>query len=395
MNASRTLYRKLGTILFIYSVILAVLYPLLSNSSFSFEYISSMTMILSFQLFLRNVFAVPYQQLLKSDKKVYLVSLIQAFFIVIDLGIFVVASIFLPNIHFLKLLSGLVYIIQPILLHKIVKNQYRLDSTIKADEVVLRNKWDGFAVNTAYFIHTSTDITILTVFTNLATVSIYTVHTIVTIGMRKILQAFSSAVSPNIGQLYAKGNRNALNEKFDIVEFVYFIICCGLLTIAGLLIVPFIKLYTSGVTDAEYYQPVFAIILIIAEFIYCIREPYSNLAQAAGRFKDMKFHAYAEAGLNLFSSIILVNCFGIIGVAIGTLIGNSYRTLYHVLYLKNHILYRVHGYSLESSLFLALPLLLLSRHVCFSFQCKRGSCHLLLTPSYIQALLRFSTLLQL
>ena len=337
---AQNFYRKLGLILIGYSVILAVLYPLLSNSSFSFEYASSMTIIIAFQMFLQYVFAIPYQQLLKSDKKVYIVSLVQSLTVILNLLIFIIVSKVFPNIHILKLLAGLVFVVQPILLRLLSKKYYHLDKKAKEDKTLLDSKWDGFAINIAYFIHTGTDITILTIFTNLVTVSVYTVHAIVTNGIRKILQAISTAVSPNIGQLYAKGDKKVLNEKFNMVEFVYFAITSGLLTIAGLLITPFVLLYTGGVTDADYNQPVFAIILIVAEFLYCIREPYFNLAQAAGRFKDMKFHAYVEAGINLFFSIVLVNYIGLVGVAIGTLLGNAYRTLYHVLYLEDHILYR-------------------------------------------------------
>ena len=340
LYTARSLYRRIGYVFLAYVIVVAIIYPILNHTSFSFAYISSMAFIIGIQTLIQYTFSSSYQHFLRADKKVYVVSNIKTLLILMNLAVFLVVSVFAKNIHILKLLSGIVFITQPLLFSIYTKKTYKFKKSEIKDKELAKNRWDGFSVNLAYFIHNSTDITILTIFTNLVTVSVYTVHAIVTNGIRKILQAISTAVSPNIGQLYAKGDKKILNEKFNMVEFAYFAITSGLLTIAGLLITPFVLLYTGGVTDANYNQPVFAIILIAAEFLYCIREPYFNLAQAAGRFKDMKFHAYVEAGINLFFSIVLVNYIGLVGVAVGTLLGNAYRTLYHVLYLEDHILHR-------------------------------------------------------
>lgn len=337
---AKRFYRNLGLVLVGYSILLAIIYPILSNSSFSFTYISTMTLIISFQLLLQYAFAVPYQQLLKSDKKVYVVSFIQSIIIIINTVAFILVAKIFPNIHVVKAVVGLAYIVQPFLLNRYVKKHYALSENTKEDVNLLKAKWDGFAINIAYFVHTSTDISILTFFSNLSMVSIYTVHAVVTNGARRIAQAISLAVSPSIGHIYAKGNKEALREKFSTTESLYLAITSSLLTVIGLLIIPFVRVYTGNITDVNYYQPLFAILLVVAEYIYCIREPYFNLAQAAGKFKDMKKHAWIEASLNLMLSIILVRTIGLAGVAAGTLAGNLYRTVYHVFYLKTHILFR-------------------------------------------------------
>ena len=337
---ARSIYRKIGYVFLLYVISVAVIYPIVTQTSFSFSYVATMALIIGLQTLIQYTFSSSYQHFLRADKKIYVVSNIRSLLILLNLAVFTVISVFVKDIHILKLASGIVFAMQPLLFSIYVKKNYKFEGNKTKNEELIKNRWDGFSVNLAYFIHNSTDVTILTLFTNLITVSIYTVHAIVTNGVRRILQAISTAVSPNIGQLYAKGDKKILNEKFNIVEFAYFLIASGFLTVAGLLITPFILLYTGGITDANYNQPIFAIILVIAEFIYCIREPYFNLAQAAGRFKDMKIHAYIEAGINLLFSIILVNFIGLVGVAIGTLLGNTYRTLYHVFYLEKHILHR-------------------------------------------------------
>ncbi|MBR5449036.1 MAG: polysaccharide biosynthesis C-terminal domain-containing protein, partial [Clostridia bacterium] len=84
----------------------------------------------------------------------------------------------------------------------------------------------------------------------------------------------------------------------------------------------------------------FAIILVLAEFFYVVRMPYSDLVFAVGEFRGTRNGAFFEAGINIVISVILVQWLGIVGVAIGTLIAMSYRTLNYVVYLSKHILNR-------------------------------------------------------
>ena len=47
-----------------------------------------------------------------------------------------------------------------------------------------------------------------------------------------------------------------------------------------------------------------------------------------------------EALINIIVSVALVNSLGMIGVAIGTLIAMSYRTIYQIYFLKKNIIFR-------------------------------------------------------
>ena len=61
---------------------------------------------------------------------------------------------------------------------------------------------------------------------------------------------------------------------------------------------------------------------------------------AAGHYKQTQWSAIIEATINVVVSILFVFYFGLVGVAIGTLVAMIYRTLYLAIYLKKNILYR-------------------------------------------------------
>ena len=100
----------------------------------------------------------------------------------------------------------------------------------------------------------------------------------------------------------------------------------------GLLITPFVMIYTHGITDANYYQPLFGVILVLAEAMYLLRSPHVSLAYAANKFKEITAPAYIEAIINIVVSAVLIQRMGLIGIAIGTLIGMAYRGAFHVYF---------------------------------------------------------------
>ncbi len=340
VKTTQKFYNKLSLYFIFYTVIIALIYPLITNNNFSYIYIFTLTLILSITLFIQYNFSLSYKLLLQADKKVYIVSFTQSFLTIINVILFTGISKVLPNIHILKLISASIFILQPLIFNFYVKKHYSIDRNVSTDPKLLKSRWDGFAINIAAFIHNNTDITVLTVFTNLKIVSVYSIYSLFTTGLKKLIQSISSAIGPSVGHLYASGNKVQLDKKFELYEYTIFFITFYLFVIGGLLITPFVLIYTKNIIDINYNQKLFGILIVIAELIYCIREPYVTLAYSANKFKEMKKHAYIEAVLNILISIILVINFGLIGVAIGTIIAMSYRTLYQVYYLKNNIIYR-------------------------------------------------------
>lgn len=337
IKTTQKFYRNISFIFIAYATGLAVIYPIIVHSIFSFEYISTLTLIMAISVFTQYNMALSFKILLNASKKVYIVSLTQIVTIVLNTLSAIIILNFWPNIHLVKIITALIYLIQPITYAHFTKRHFNIDKGLSIDKTILKERWSGFGINIAAFIHYNTDIIVLTLFTNLEMVSVYAVYALVTTGLRQVIQAISGGINPSLGNAYASSNAKNLMRVFEKYETVIFISTFILFTVGGLLITPFVALYTSGVTDTNYYQPDLGILLILSEGICCLREPYVNLAYAANRFRDVTKHAIIEAALNISVSIILVFKLGVIGVAIGTLISMSYRTIFHIWYSKKVI----------------------------------------------------------
>ena len=204
----------------------------------------------------------------------------------------------------------------------------------------LNNKWDGLAQHIAAVIHDNTDITILTIFSTLNEVSVYAVYCLVVKALKQLVQAFNNGIDASFGDMLAKREKENINNKFNLYEVIYFSIVTIAFSVAIVLIIPFVEIYTAGVTDANYIRPLFGVLIICSEYLWAIRLPYSSTTLAAGHFKQTRIGAWIEAGSNIIISLILVKKYGIVGVAIGTIVAMLIRTVEFLYHTNKYILNR-------------------------------------------------------
>jgi Na+-driven multidrug efflux pump len=140
--------------------------------------------------------------------------------------------------------------------------------------------------------------------------------------------------------MYAKGEIDELKRTFSKFEWIMHTVSTLMFTITGILAVPFVQVYTSGLKDADIYiVPAFSMILCFALAARCIQMPYNVMVQAAGHFKETQNSAIIEPIINVVISCVMVYRYGLIGVAIGTLVSMVYRVFYLAIYLMKNILH--------------------------------------------------------
>ena len=151
--------------------------------------------------------SITYRLLLRADQRVFYVSIVQIIISILHLILIWIGIRVSKNVLFVYCVSGIAYFVQPLFYLCYVRNHYHLQKAQAADQDALKQKWDGFGQNLAYFIHTNTDIVLLTLFSTLTNVSIYSIYLMVTSAVNGIISSVSSAVAPSMGNLLAKGRK--------------------------------------------------------------------------------------------------------------------------------------------------------------------------------------------
>lgn len=358
LKASDRFFRKIACIFIIYLVVLCIVYPTIMNNQFDIGFTISLVIIISISIFAEYYFGMTYKLFLQAEQETYITSGMQTVCTILNTVLVILLIKLGFNIQIVKLVSTFIFVLRPILQNIYVRKKYRINFEDVDDNYKLKQKWDGLAQHIAAVIHNNTDVAVLTFFTSMPEVSVYAVHWTVVKGVKNLVQAFTGGMDASFGDMIAKGEKEHLNKSFKTYELFYFTIITIIFICTLVLIVPFIEVYTKGITDANYSRPLFAFLIVMAEFMHSIRLPYSSITLAAGHFKETRIGAWFEAGINIVLSIILVIRFGIIGVAIGTLFAMFVRTVEFMIHTSKYILERKVLYSFNRILIIAIEVVI-------------------------------------
>ena len=338
IKSAQSFFNKIAIFYFFYMIVLVIVFPSIEGS-FDWSYSGTLIVIIAISSIAQYFFGLSNQLLLIADQKNYIVYSLSICTIILNTLISMVLIIKGFDIRIVKFVSMFVLLLKPLFLTIYVKNNYEIDKSIEYDEEPIKQKWNGIAQHVASFVLNNTDVVILTIFSNLKDVSIYTIYKLVVSGLQQVVLSVTAGVQSLFGHMLANEEYDDLRKRFIQLEWVVHTLVTILFSCTGVLIVPFIQVYTRGINDANYVQPYFGLILTFATGMYCLRLPYNIMVLAAGHYKETQLSAIIEMMLNILISTLLVYNYGLIGVSIGTLVAMAYRTIYLSYYLSNNIIY--------------------------------------------------------
>lgn len=330
----------IGLLLFVYVIVLALVYPEIVVNQFDSAITIALILAMSISQFGQYFLGITNQILVSADQRNYVVLIINGTTLVLNTALVMILMYYGASIQIVKLATSLIYLARPICLSIYVKKNYAIERRIRSDGNVIPEKWNGIIQHIAYMVYSNTDVAVLTLFSTLSNVSIYSVYVLVTNSIKTFIGAAFSGFQALFGNLIANGEEEDFNKIYDLFEWSYHTITTFLYTITCVLIVPFVMIYTKGVNDADYYAVWFAVFITLTYAISAFRECAYMIVRSAGHFKNTQTAAMLEALINLGVSIILVFKFGLIGVAIGTMCASIYSLVYFNHYFNSHILNR-------------------------------------------------------
>lgn len=366
VKASKCFFKRLSFAFIVLTLVIGFVYPILKKVPFSYEYTFALIITIGLTTFIQYTFALSYRLLLRASQKVYIVSFIQILFLLINTALVVFFTVRVKDVLLVKVVGVVAYCIQPVLFTVFVNKYFDIDKNIEADQSVLKQRWDSFGQNLAYYIHANTDVLILTIFSSFTEISVYSVYTGIIGGVKGVSLSVSNSFGPTMGNVLLSDDENARKETFMAYENVNWIVTSILFGTTISMIESFVRVYTLGINDVNYSRFAFAVIITSAEAIYTLRDPYISVIYSSGHFKETKHSAYIESAINILISLTLVRNFGLIGVGIGTLAGMTYRAIYSMLYVNAKLVKHISGFSTRifvSFVFIMICNVFISRYI--------------------------------
>lgn len=138
--------------------------------------------------------------------------------------------------------------------------------------------------------------------------------------IKSLLHGVIDAPRLGLGQLVAERKKEDVWYVFKQYEYISFAAIFVILSTACALVLPFIRLYTNNLNDANYYDPVIAVFMVLICAVELMHIPSGHLINMAGRFRISRNFQMIACVLLIIAMILGGSFYGIYGMLSAILI---------------------------------------------------------------------------
>ena len=304
LAATHKYYIRTSKLYFAALVLFSVLYPCIIKRG-SISYL--MAALLIFFGGLGNVvnfmFQGKYKILLQAEGKSYVVTNITTIIsVLINLSkIILIKSGF--DVLAVQIVFFVFNVLQMVLFEVYIRLKYKwIDLTVSPDEEAISQKNSVLVHQVSTLIFSNTDMIILSIINGLKAVSLYTVYNYIYTTVLNLFSTINNGLVFYLGQTY-HSDRKRFIQIYRLYEFDIMTVGDYMFTVIGILTLPFMKLYTSGMTDYNYINVWLPPLFVSVQFLSIARFAANNLVNIAGHFKKTQNRAILETAINIVLSV--------------------------------------------------------------------------------------------
>ncbi|MEK0313685.1 hypothetical protein [Cohnella sp. 56] len=352
--------------------VMAFLYPLLvSHVNLSYLEIVLLVCILGSNISFEFFFLSRYKALLTADQKYYVVANTAILFNILGFVIVVISINLSYSVIVVRAIWGIFGILRVIFINFYVKKKYKfVEYSLNTDKNTLNARWDAMILQLLGLAQTSFPILMITIVLNdLKLVSVYSIYNMVALSIVSVLAAITNGFANSFGNMVARTAKEELKKSYRSFEFLFCNLIAWIYSCANILYIPFVSVYTSGISDTNYIQPLTAVLFVVNGILYSLKSPAGMLIGAAGLFKETKVATIIQTIILMILSFVLVPTIGLAGILIALIISNLYRTIELVIFMAKNVTHIPHketfirmGKSVIAILMVNFPFLFIEIH---------------------------------
>ena len=329
-----TVYYGLGVVL------LAVLAPITLKSQVDNRTISLVILLQGLSGVITFYFIQVQTVILNVDGRAYVNNGINLLNQVLSYSVRIVLASLGVDIVLLQLAYFLISVGKVLIYKWYFTNKYSwIDYRVAPKTAVLPERNAYILSELAWTLFSSTDMIVLSTFVSTELSSVYTIYNLVFNNLNILLNAIYSSISYILGQTFHEDK-----AKYVLLHDVFTSVFLGgmtvLMCITYILVLPFVNLYTQGVTDVEYIYPSLPVLFCLVQILSWSRYITGNLTAIAGYAKYTSRISLVEAMTNVILSVALVHKFGIVGVLLATVFALPLKVIYCIYLSDTKILKR-------------------------------------------------------
>lgn len=339
ISASNRFYNISGFIFSALVLITAFVYPMFtSGQGINAGSIALLVLIIGASGAMEYFAVGKYKVLYTADQKSYVISLINAAAVAINAVIILVLASLGVNIVFVQLIALTSFFARSFMYIVYGKRKYpTINPKVPPKNEALDKRWDSMILQLLGVASNATPVVVISLILGLKEASVYVVYNMVFVAVLALLTTFSEGLSAIFGDLLVRKEINILQNAYKQYEYIYYALMTWGYSCAAILIMPFLKIYTAGFTDAEYIRPAIAALFVANGIASNIKTPQGMLVISAGLYKETKLQSFIQASIIVVLSLILAPHFGIAGVLAASIASNLYRDIDLIFYIPKAV----------------------------------------------------------
>lgn len=339
VSAAKKYYFQSGGVFTGLVIAMALIYPLfIRTQELQPVLVGILVIVLGAKGFLEFFTLAKYRVILTADQKTYVISIASTIYTLLQMGIIVILSMLKCNIVVVYACAILALFARSFILMIYVRKKYPyIDYKATPNVKALDKRWDALFLQFLQTVQSGVPIVLVTIFTSLKEVSIYTIYNMVLNGVNGVLSIFINGLSASFGDIIARKEEGNLKKVYKDFEYTYYLIIAIVYSISFIMLMPFIRIYTENVTDANYIQPLIGFLFVLNGLLYNLKTPQGTLVISAGHYKETRWRSFTQALIIVVGGIILTPLFGIVGVLVASCLSNLYRDIDLLFYIPRHV----------------------------------------------------------
>ena len=352
VSAARQFYNIAGWMFVGLTILFAAIYPLFvpvaTIDGSLMDYASVMLLICAMGIAgaLEFFTLSRYRVLLTADQRTFMISLASMTSLLLQTAVIVVLAYARADIILVRFLASLTIAVRPLILSKYVKKMYpQVDAYVKPNKAALSRRWDAMYQQFTTAFHQGAAVMLTTIITRDASmVSVYGTYHMVTIGLWGILKMSTTGIYSGFGDLIVREEKQKFQQAYRDFEYLYLALATVLFSVAAILIVPFVVLYTDKITDANYAAPLIGIMVVLEALTDHCKMPMDLMITASGKFRETRHHCTAQIVTALVFGLLLgwwglqtSTTMAVVGILAGIILSNILRAVLQLWFVPKHI----------------------------------------------------------
>lgn len=340
LSATNNVFHLIGIIFLAIGLAFSFVYPRFIKSELPLPIIISIFVMNIIPQAFNYFFITKYRLMLQVAQKEYIINLITYGSNMISYIASILVIIAKGSLLDLCLITMVVSTIRNALIFIPYKRYFKDLNFKKAkpDYRATRGSGDVMIQRITSTFYSSIPIIFISTFVSASMVSVYAVYASVFGLIKQVSYVFVNSPQHAFGQLYnEKGSEGVLNT-FNSYQLMVIMVLTTLLSTGIILISPFIKLYTYGVSDIQYTNNIFIILFTLITWLEIIHIPSGIMINISRKFKLSRDIQIVACVAMILIGFVGGKIWGVFGVLLGKLICNVLLAILEIWYSHRLVL---------------------------------------------------------